>query len=120
MIAVAVSQRRPKTITEAVHVMIEMDTYVSRNDSNLSNSHSPSVGEQSVQKQTTTNLMCSQQTLTDMLGKLASRIESLEDVLNQRKLGVSAVCKNCDQLGHYARGCAYDRSRHLRKSRGHR
>ena len=73
-----------------------------------------------MQKQTTTNLMCSQQNLTDMLGKLTSRIESLEDVLNQRKPDVSVVCKNCDQLRHYARGCAYDRSRHLRESRGHR
>ena len=94
-------------------------TYVSRNVSDLSNSHSPNVGEQSVQKQTT-NLMCSQQNLTDMLGKLTSRIESLEDVLNQRKPDVSVVCKNCNQPRHYARGCAYDRSRHLRKSRGHR
>ena len=140
MIAIAVRQRRPKTITEALHATIEMQTYVSRNDSYLSNSHNPSVGEQSVQKQTITNLMCSQQNLNDMLRKLASRIESLENVLNQRKpdrklasrieslenvlnqrkLDVSVVCKNCDQLGHYARGCAYDRSRHLRKSRGHR
>ena len=107
-VAIAIRQRRPKTITEAVQAMIELETYFLARESQDSSDFSIEVG--SVETQIVPNLVSNEQSLVGAIGELVSRIEALEGMLNYTS-SMPVMCRKCGQPGHYARRCASGRQR---------
>ena len=107
-VAIAIRQRHPKTITEAVQATIELETYLPARESQDSSDLSIEVG--SLDTQIVPNLISNEQSLVGTIGELVSRIKALEGMLNYTS-SMSVMCRKCGQPGHYARGCASGRQR---------
>ena len=107
-IAVAVRQRRPKSIQEAVTATLELESYLVK-PTNPSSMHKVAVQEQREGGYTGVAMQLS---MLETLQKLLSRVEQLERELERNyippknsKKAKSVVCRICGQVGHYVRGC---------------
>ena len=107
-IAVAVRQRCPKSIQEAVTATLELESYLVK-PSNPSSMHEVAVQEQ---REGGCTGVAMQLSMLEKLQKLLSRVKQLESELERNhippknsKKAKPVVCRICGQVGHYARGC---------------
>ena len=101
-ILLAVNQRRPKSIREAVSATMELETY-------LVTSLDPAVDK--VQ----TEMLAAIQTLLDRVEQLETNLQrswSEQPPLTQRddRVHLPVICYRCGKLGHFSKGCAMTKS----------
>ena len=127
-IALAVRQKRPKSIDEAVSYTLEIETYVST----LQAGHHVSSAQESdpdvEEKAAINTAQAKQDAILEMLRTLTTRLDRLE-MKNELKESSEGrprragggqdrkeanrdpiICRKCGKEGHFARGCAAYRS----------
>lgn len=125
-LALAVKQKRPKNIDEAVAFTLEMDSYMRTTGNTRPSSVTAVISTEEAGSQAETTMsvaavLSKQDAMMDMLRNFNIRLENLErKVASTEKLrGYQAptrkpleqprepiVCRKCGQEGHFARGCA--------------
>ena len=123
-VALAVRQRRPRSVDEAVSCTLEVESYM-RRFTNCSRQPITSVSESTAFDTETVHVgavKANQDAILEMLRTLNTRLDQLERKVKseeqpryrQEKTGASSngdydgpiVCRKCKKEGHFARGCA--------------
>ena len=116
-VAFSVRQKRPSTLIEAVSATIEMETYVKPRPTPISQVEPAPLRTDAV----IAAVQLKQDSMMGMMESIMTRLERLEARLvkepqprvsgAERRGKKPVVCHNCQQEGHYARGCAAPSSR---------
>ena len=125
-IALAVRQKRPKSIDEAVSYTLEIETYVSTLQAGHHVSSAQETDRPDVENKATINTaQAKEDAILEMLRTLTTRLDRLEmksepSEARPRRAGGGQyrkeanrdpiVCRKCGKEGHFARGCAAYRS----------
>ena len=121
-VALAVRQRRPKSVDEAVSCTLEIESYM-RAFTNRSHHPVTSVSESTTaDTETVGAVKAKQDAILEMLRTLTTRLDQLErkvtfeeqsrgrlekvEANSDRSYEGPIVCRKCKKEGHFARGCA--------------
>jgi len=125
-LALAVKQKRPRNVDEAVAYTLEMESYMMTTGSTRSSSISAAIPQEDSDDQgaegdatiSVAAVLSKQDAMMDMLRSFNIRLENLERKVASTEKGrvpvkklseqsrEPIVCRKCGQVGHFARGCA--------------
>ena len=106
-ISFEVKKRRPQTLREAVHVTIELNTYLLAINKTHKDSDKVELSQNSSTNIATQNFNNDIVDLLKHVEAISQTLSKHQEVLAQKPRTCKPVsCYRCGEVGHYARGCA--------------